>query len=183
MASLNTLYCSYCASLPINRQLRLPGSYSPHLSAQEMGNSLMKLSTVRLWLLFFFFFWYVTLTACNIVEFLSVFMWYKGPLSESFCGDKRRQQSPSEIRGSAGPRVEIPGWSMIAQVVSLWDESQTGIQTPQWFFVFYWKHFFQLDKLVTLSHANNSDYSSWYLCVFNFPQELYVGWKFSFIIW
>lgn len=182
MASLNTLYCSYCASLPINRQLRLPGSYSPHLSAQEMGNSLMKLSTVRLWLFFFFFFWYVTLTACNIVEFLSVFMWYKGPLSESFWGDKR-QQSPSEIRGSAGPRVEIPGWSMIAQVFSLWDESQTGIQTPQWFFVFYWKHFFQLDKLVTLSHANNSDYSSWYLCVFNFPQELYVGWKFSFIIW
>lgn len=40
----------------------------------------------------FFFLLDVTLTACDIVKFRSVFTWCKGPLSESFCIDKGRQR-------------------------------------------------------------------------------------------
>lgn len=58
-------------------------------------------------------------------------MWCKGPLNESFCRDKGRQQSPSRIWGPAGPWVEFLGWNMITWNVSLWNESQT---TAHWFF-------------------------------------------------
>lgn len=138
----------------------------------------MKLTTVRLWFLFFSF----------LLDINYDYLWYCGVPSSFYmvrrtirwdilCSTVSDQR---EIWGPIGPQVEIPGWGIITWrcFFMVWIMRKHSNTTTILCFTVKVLLSARLSwgcKLVTLLCVNNFGYLSWYLCVSSMSHRCYLG--------